>query len=62
MFHLSLVIGLPREIRQLADISLGALVNRKVELKAGAIIAIPIAKRIGSGNLLSHFVFGLGGE
>jgi hypothetical protein len=33
----------------------------EVEVKAGAVIASPIAKRIGSGNLLSHFVFGWGG-
>jgi hypothetical protein len=48
--HLSLVIS---------HWSLG---SKKVKVKTGAAIAIPIAKRIGSGNLLSHFVFGLGGE
>jgi hypothetical protein len=47
--HWSLVIGLPCDIRQLADISLGSLVSKKVEVevKAGTVIAIPIAKRIG---------------
>jgi hypothetical protein len=46
---------------RISHLSLGSK-KVKIEVKADAVIAIPIAKRIGSGNPLSHFVFGLGGE
>jgi hypothetical protein len=59
--HWSFVIGLPREIRQLADISLGSLVNSVI---ARDLPALPLvgsrldeAKRNDCGNLFKLRMF-----